>query len=1018
MRTLLIALILFKALVVQAQQYFQQQVNYTIVVKLNDVKHELSARESFEYINNSHDTLYFLYMHLWPNAYKNNHTALAKQFLEGGDTKMQFAKQEDLGYIDSLDFRTNGQALLLEYDKENPDIARLILNEPLKPGDKVTISTPFHVKIPSGKISRLGHVDQAYTITQWYPKPAVYDLKGWHPMPYLNQGEFYSEYGSFDVSITLPANYVLGATGDMVDGAAELEWLENKVKTTEKKIENLGKNYHHQADMSFPVSSDELKTLRFKQNNVHDFAWFCDKRFNVLKGEVVLPYSKRSVSTWAMFTNDRIDLWQYAIGYINDATFFYSLWNGDYQYRHVTAVDGTISAGGGMEYPNITVIGTTQNAFSLETVIMHEVGHNWFYGMLGSNEREHAWMDEGINSFNELRYIRNKYPNASLAAILGRDSTFHHFGLNRFKQKAQYELLYGFSACQNKDQPCELSSKDFTEINYGAIVYSKTAILFDYLMNYMGEEDFDVAMQFYFDSWKFRHPQPADLRSVLEYYSEKNLSWFFDDLIGTTKKLDYKVLRYKKLDDGNYEVVVKNNGSIKGPLALCGIKDAKIRGMVWYDGFEGEKTLLFPPSEIDVFKIDYFGFMPEINRKNNSIRTSGLFKKCEPLKLEFIATPDDPDKTQLFWTPVAGYNLYNKTMLGLALYNHALFQKKTEYEVIPMYAFGTNDVAGYAKLQFNLLPKWQMLQQISFGVQAARFAYNSGVFDLNFNKLSPFLNIDFRKKHPRSHLQQRLKYRPVFLWRDETSETIANNASTFTLNTLQPYLLHDATYSIEHKRALNPYALKVNIQAGEHMYKLGLTANYSITLRKGKSIDIRWFAGKMFKEGNPGGDYRFRMSGQTGYQDYLYDNIYLGRNEQNGFWSKQFTETDGSFKMFTKLGQSDNWLTSLNIKSPRLFKLPVFLFTDIGMWSTNITYITSSGVSKGLTNPELMYSGGMAISIIKQVAEIYIPLFNSQNITDVMITNGIDTTFIHHIRFLLNLNAINPFSAAKNLIPE
>ena len=132
-------------------------------------------------------------------------------------------------------------------------------------------------------------------------------------------------------------------------------------------------------DNEFPESSEKMKTIRYTQSRVHDFAWFADKRYKVLKGEVELPNSNRNVTTWAMFTPRNSNLWKDAIEYINDGTYYYSKWNGDYPYNQVTAVDGTISAGGGMEYPNVTVIGNTGNAMALEVVIVHEVGHNWFY---------------------------------------------------------------------------------------------------------------------------------------------------------------------------------------------------------------------------------------------------------------------------------------------------------------------------------------------------------------------------------------------------------------------------------------------------------------------------------------------------------------------------------------------------------------------------------------------------------------------------------------------------------------
>jgi hypothetical protein len=229
---------------------------------------------------------------------------------------MFWAMQRDLGGIDSLSFRINGNAASWEFHPEHRDIARLDLPEPLLPGGDVQYATPFRLRIPSGQISRLGHIGESYQMTQWYPKPAVYDQAGWHEMPYLNQGEFYSEYGSFDVSITLPSNYVVGATGDMdphqADNAAELSFMDSLALETQR---NLNEAFFESDSIAeekdeFPLSSTRLKTLRFQQQNVHDFAWFADKRWMVLKGSVELPNSKRQVTTWAMFTPNQAEYWK------------------------------------------------------------------------------------------------------------------------------------------------------------------------------------------------------------------------------------------------------------------------------------------------------------------------------------------------------------------------------------------------------------------------------------------------------------------------------------------------------------------------------------------------------------------------------------------------------------------------------------------------------------------------------------------------------------------------------------
>lgn len=989
-------------------QYFQQEVNYKIDVKLNDNKHEISAYEEIIYINNSTTSLSYIYFHLWPNAYKNHNTALAKQLLANGETDFYFSKYEERGYIDSLDFKVNGQSVKIEYDPQHIDICKLILNEPVKSQDTITITTPFHVKLPDAKFSRLGHSGQAYYITQWYPKPAVYDNSGWHQMPYLNQGEFYSEFGSFDVSITLPENYLLAATGDRINAGEEEKWLNQKVKETEKLISS-GELKSKTA--VFPVSSEKTKTIRFKQSNVHDFAWFADKRFHVLKDVVTLPHTSRDVTTWVFFTDNEADLWKKSIEYIDDATLYYSYMLGDYPYNHVTAIDGVIAAGGGMEYPNITIIGESNNAFTLETTIMHEVGHNWFYGMLGTNERDFPAMDEGLNSLYEMRYIKAKYPQKTLAAFVGKDSTFKWFGLNKFKHAASYRLAYLLAARKNTDQAIANEAASFTNYNYGAIVYSKTAIVFDYLLNTVGPDKFDEGMRFYFENWKFKHPTWADLQKTLEYYCAINLDWFMNDLILSKNKMDYKISKHKKLSDGSHQVIIKNSGKVEGPVVLSAYNKDKIVGQVWYSGFQKKKTFEFPVSEVDKFKIDGFDIMPEINQQNNTLRTRGLFKKTEPLQINFVGKLDDPNRTQINFLPISGYNMYNKFMLGCSFYNYSLLQKKFEYTLAPMYAFGSNTPVGFADFQFNFHPD-KIFQSVTPGVKFKSFAYdfadykklfpNSDKSDLslfafNYYKAEPFLKFEIKKKDPRSHINQYINLRSVITVTEEdhTYSTVFATIQQSPYKKQATGYVNEIAYHLDVKRAINPFNIQLKFQQNEDFAKLNFYAKYYLTVAKNYDAEIGMFAGT-FLTGNNKGPYRYRASGYSGYHDYLYDYNFIGRTEFDGLSFAQFAEEDGGLKIWTPLGQSDTWLAGLNIKSPKFFKLPLKAFVDV---------VTCDPAY--LNTEKVLYCAGFDICLWRDIFEVYIPLLYNNDIANTLKLNN-KNTFGETIRFTLNLNRIRP----------
>ena len=406
---------------ISQEKYFQQKVDTYIDVELDDKKHFLYGFEKIVYTNNSNQNLDSILIHLWPNAYQNIDTELGKQKIEDGQLYIKYAPNYTRGYIDSLEFKVNSKAVKWKLSDKHIDIAILSLNNSLKKGDSIEITTPFRVKIPSGRFSRLGHIGQSYQITQWFPKPAVYDADGWHPLPYLNQGEFYSEFGKYDVSITLPDNYVIMATGDL-QNTEEIKFLNEKAIQTEKLIaenklpitDTLGRK-----DMSFPKSNTHYKTVRFIQNDVHDFAWFADKRYHVLKGEVKLPSSGRTVETWALFTNNEAKLWSSAIEYLNDATYYFSKWVGEYPYNHVTAVDGTLSAGGGMEYPNITVIGSSGNKLFLQfnidlTTHSHEPKFLTTPNLSPTTSNIFGKSGEGIVSESTYKHLSHSCPVASI----------------------------------------------------------------------------------------------------------------------------------------------------------------------------------------------------------------------------------------------------------------------------------------------------------------------------------------------------------------------------------------------------------------------------------------------------------------------------------------------------------------------------------------------------------------------------------------------------------------------------
>lgn len=486
--------------------YWQQQVNYTIDVSLDDKARSLDGFERIEYINRSPDTLDFIWFHVWPNAYKNDKTAFTDQLLENGQTKFYFSGKEEKGYINRLDFKVNNITAAIEDHPQHIDIIKLVLPSPLAPEQTAIITTPFHVKLPYN-FSRSGYDGESFQATQWYPKPAVYDSKGWHPMPYLDQGEFYSEFGNFDVTVTVPSNYVVAATGDL-QNEEERTWLNTRKDfewiPTSRKVKTKGGGVKT-ITQDFPPSTTTKKSLRFRQEQVHDFAWFADKRFAVQQDTCRLPSGKIVTTALYYYKKGPKSTWSSSMPTIKETIHFYSAMVGEYPYNVVSVVQGPWSFGGGMEYPTITVISPVKDPDGVRAVITHEIGHNWFYGILGSNERTYPWMDEGLNTFYENKFHhRNKPATGSL---------------NR--------TLFETSSIKKRDQPINTSSEKFSEYNYNLTAYYKAAEWMRYLESVAGTAAFQKGMQEYYRRWQFKHPQPEDFKKAMQDATGKNLDSVF-----------------------------------------------------------------------------------------------------------------------------------------------------------------------------------------------------------------------------------------------------------------------------------------------------------------------------------------------------------------------------------------------------------------------------------------------------------------------------------------------------------
>ncbi|MBL7811967.1 MAG: M1 family metallopeptidase [Bacteroidetes bacterium] len=990
------------------QASWQQKVDHTIRVTLDTQTFTLHADEMIVYTNNSPDTLSTLWFHIWPNAFSARNSGYGKEALYNGNIKYLNAPGENRGSLDSLSFRVNGKPAMFTYHPDFSDIVQVWLPEPILPGKSHIIQTPFRVKLPY-LFSRMGHKGRLVAATQWYPKPAVYDVNGWNTMPYLEQGEYYSEFGDYDVQITLPGNMRVAATG-MLQNTNELLWLD--------ELAGVGTDDIGVADQ--PAS----KTLHYIQKQVPDFAWFAHPEFEVAKGSVQLD-STHTVTTWAFFIREKLrrpfqsDRSPYTqiTANIAKALKGYSAKAGMYPYGQCTVVVGGLSSAGGMEYPMITICSDAD-----ATTTIHEVGHNWFQGMLGSQERRYPWMDESLNTFYEQK-VSGEEPKQFLPGepILPVSA---YAGMRAMHDVGVY-------------QPGNLAAGTYNQLNYGAMVYGINPLRLNYLQSYLGDELFRSCVQRYFSQWQYRHPLPGDIQDAFEAEAGQSLKWFFQDLMGGTLP-DYALGSVRKSNAG-YLVKVRNKGAIQVPVRLS-YTAGKVRRDLWLNGRD---TQVLISRDAEQVSLNSNGWLPEKNLANNDGRTHGIFRTwAKPhFGLPYFYTRGQNNLGVFPW-PFA-FNPYDGWMPGLLITNITFPRRNWEWWVTPFYGLKSKQIAGTAGIQRNLFHNAGRFQLSEISLRTSRFHFSPDAADPErnaFNHLALQWVSRFRRTKAESSSQ--LGVSLIINRMDRGSYTGPHYDSTGAVDgylryaTAHPYLENDLLrvyYRRESMRKLAPGYLQADAEFGGlagtlstgavvpgKFLKLNLHGEtyflYPNQSRKNIGLRLRgWFSALPFKQfqfGNAGG-FGIPVTGANGYNDYGFTQIISGRTATfmtEGRYGYQMLNESNALRMPYPRLMSSNWVCGGTVQSHILPFLPLQFYVDAALWDPGSSSVMQFDYVGGIT---LRTHTGNVTHF-----EISLPLVYSKTLRTAIDTRnqipGVkQIKWYHLLNFRVNWNLWNPWSLSR-----
>jgi hypothetical protein len=585
-------------------RYWQQWADYRLEAELNPISKRLTGKGSVTYYNRSPDALKEVYVQLLHNIFAPNsrHNTDVPWQVEGIELDRVAVQGQELQ-------KTEGDAPGYKVDGT---VMRIQLPRTLPPGGSVAFDFAWKLRIPPDGAPRGGQDGEVFYINYWYPQMAVYDdINGWQIDQYLGNAEFYMGYGNYDVALTVPAGWLVDATGRLQNPAEVLS------SQTRERLDSAGRapgivhvvtDLDREPGRATSAGTNGKLTWRFRAEKVRDVAWATSARYlwdatNAAVGDATGDGRPDTAAIYSFYRPEqrRISHWDESARYTRYSIEFFSKYLAPYPYPHMTAVDGPTSCGG-MEYPMMTCIGGQWDTLGLYEVTTHEIGHMWFPMVVGSDEKRYAWMDEGLTQFDQSQSM---------------DDFFKGFDDEARNRKNYLDIAQMGSEVELMHH----GDRYPTYASYGVASYYKPASVLVALRAVLGAETFHKAFTEYIRRWSYKHPSPFDFFHTFEDVSGKDLSWFWRTWFFETWKLDQAIDTVTTVGD-SLEVIVENRGRAPMPVFLAvtrvngRVDQLTIPVDIWFAGDRRHAVRIAREPTVKSIEIDPRKDLPDLDRTN------------------------------------------------------------------------------------------------------------------------------------------------------------------------------------------------------------------------------------------------------------------------------------------------------------------------------------------------------------------------------------------------------------------
>ena len=838
--------------------YAQHQNKMTVHVdyesKIFRIQQELT------YNNQSQDTLNFIILNDWVNAYSDKNTPLAKRFSDEYVRAFHLAKDDDRGHTKIYSvIDQNGRNLNWKRPEKHPDIIDLQLKNPIYPNKSFTIHITYEVKIPNDRFTRFGYDnDGNFNLNEWYLAPALF--KDGNFVMYSNENLDDVANAVSDYEITLRVPKGISVTSELYQGNKQSKNDTDEYFFIGKNITEFGLVLEKQNSFEVYRNSIAEISVNLKDNRVTDIqkALLID---NIVK-----------------FTAEKLG--SYPIGKI-------MVTQKDYEHSPFYGLN---------QLPSF--LSPFPDSFLYELRFLKTYTNAYLKNTLKLDPRKDTWIYDGIQAYLILKYVEENHPDQKMMGLLSQWGILKGYNLFSVDFKAQYNYLYLLMARKNLDQPVGDPKNTFIKFNEQIAGKYRAGLSFDYLDNYLGDSIVQKSIAQFYELNKTHVTDRSDFENILKANTDKDIDWFFRTVIETRELIDFKFGDIDKESD-SVKATIKNRTGTNVPVSVYGIGNGNVVFKQWVENVSHDTVITLPRKGVDKLVLNYNNEIPEYNLRNNWKSLRGFFPNNRPIKFTFFQDLENPDYNQVFYVPSFRYNLYDGISPGLRLHNKSLLEKPVIFDIEPTYSTKTGTLIGSFSVLYNHYIREQELFNIRYSLSASTYHYAP---DARYVKFTPAVQFRIREDDYRENKRQSIMFRQVTVNREQSAFIETNNQN-------ENYTIFNARYSKFESEITRHYSFFTDVQIANSFGKLSGEIEFRRLFNDNRQINLRAYAGAFMYRSTSSEFFSFGLDRPT---DYLFDYNYYGRSEDTGLFSQQYIMAEGGFKSMLDTRFANQWMTTIN----------------------------------------------------------------------------------------------------------